>query len=162
MNKSINYPYPGSYFSYPQISNKKIFILFGTLHFRLRGRGPYELTGIFRNGQWIYGRLMLEYYLQFLLQSTFGIGVMGGAGFLRNRDKKNNSSEVRTSIIMAGEDSFITRAWGKVCSLFIRGGVTYLMFQTKDIQGQNIDFATIRYHTKGMKVNYMRARCDYC
>jgi len=141
--------------AYPQISNKKIYHPFtGTLALSVEGGATYELTDYTEWAMDYMGRLMLEYYLPTYSKSTFGIRVMGGAGFLRNRDKKITPPEVRTSLIMAGGGFIYNLSLGESVFPYFYGGVTYLMFQPKDIQGQNIDFANDTISYKKNEINY--------
>ncbi|MHC1739207.1 MAG: OmpA family protein [Ignavibacteriaceae bacterium] len=142
-------------FAYSQVTTKKIYHPFtGTLAFSVEGGATYELTDYTEFANDYMGRVLIEYYLPTYSKSTFGLRLMGGAGFLRSRDKSIYPSEVRTNLIMAGGGFIYNLSLGEVVFPYFFGGASYLMFQPKDIQGKNIDYNNDTIAFKKNEINY--------
>jgi len=84
------------------------------------------------------GRVLVEYYFPTYSKSSFGLRLMGGGGFLKNKDKEKQPYEVRTDLVFGGGGFIYNLSLGEVVFPYFYGGVSFLRFEPKTMDGKAI------------------------
>lgn len=124
---------------FSQVHTKKVYHPFtGTMTISVEGGATYGLTDYTGFSVDYSGRFMLEYYLPTYSKGTLGFRALGGAGFVKGKDNKQNPTEFRTSMQFVGGGLIYNLSLGEKIFPYFYAGASYMWFDPKDMNGNQL------------------------